>query len=304
MRQAGCSFCGIKSPECGALFTGVEGTLICEQCLEDGAVREGSVMGPPRFPEPDERTVDERAAGVAVDGPPPADEEASSAECEHAFQNRLWPGDDGYSMPYVEHGDTFAAARRQMFARFGAIAARVTSTVELVKFVNDHEAVLWWQPLLDDKPVLSLMEARMVRVDGQWKVTSESMRETFLIAGIHSPLDAPPPVTADHDAPVVRLEPWTGPWADDDPDANFKADVATYSHVDPLTTVTNLAGPRSTSRSARSCATCSRGGRPRAAAGCSSSGPGWHGGWRRSSRPRRPPPPTRHASRRTRSSAT
>jgi len=36
---------------------------------------------------------------------------------------------------------------------------------------------------------------------------------------------------------VVRLEPWTGPWADDDPDANFKAEVALYALVDPLTTI-------------------------------------------------------------------
>jgi hypothetical protein len=43
------------------------------------------------------------------------------------------------------------------------------------------------------------------------------------------------------DAPVVRLEAWTGPWDDDDPDANFKADIATYSHVDPLTTIQALA---------------------------------------------------------------
>jgi Family of unknown function (DUF6027) len=43
------------------------------------------------------------------------------------------------------------------------------------------------------------------------------------------------------DAPVVALEPWTGPWADDDPDANFKADIATYAHVDPLRTIGNLA---------------------------------------------------------------
>lgn len=41
--------------------------------------------------------------------------------------------------------------------------------------------------------------------------------------------------------PVVRLEPWTGPWPDDDPDANFKADVATYSLADPLSTVENVA---------------------------------------------------------------
>lgn len=39
---------------------------------------------------------------------------------------------------------------------------------------------------------------------------------------------------------VVRLERWTGPWPDDDPDANFKADVALYANVDPLTTIDNL----------------------------------------------------------------
>ena len=45
---------------------------------------------------------------------------------------------------------------------------------------------------------------------------------------------------ADPDEPVVRLERYVGPWADDDPDANFKADVALYANVDPLSTITNL----------------------------------------------------------------
>ena len=42
------------------------------------------------------------------------------------------------------------------------------------------------------------------------------------------------------DEAVVRLEKWTGPWPDDDPDANFKADVALYANVDPLATIRNL----------------------------------------------------------------
>jgi len=33
---------------------------------------------------------------------------------------------------------------------------------------------------------------------------------------------------------------WTGPWADDDPDANFKADIALYASVDPMSTIDNL----------------------------------------------------------------
>ena len=40
--------------------------------------------------------------------------------------------------------------------------------------------------------------------------------------------------------PVVALERWDGPWAADDPDANFKADVALHSLLDPLSTITNL----------------------------------------------------------------
>ena len=47
-------------------------------------------------------------------------------------------------------------------------------------------------------------------------------------------------MTADDDAPLLHLEPWTGPWPDDDKDANLKADVALYAKVDPLRTVRGL----------------------------------------------------------------
>jgi len=43
------------------------------------------------------------------------------------------------------------------------------------------------------------------------------------------------------DPPAIRLEKWTGPWADDDPDANFKRDVAARSALDPLPTLERLA---------------------------------------------------------------
>ncbi len=38
----------------------------------------------------------------------------------------------------------------------------------------------------------------------------------------------------------VRLERYTGSWAPDDPDANFKADVAERTRVDPLPTLRAL----------------------------------------------------------------
>ncbi len=41
-------------------------------------------------------------------------------------------------------------------------------------------------------------------------------------------------------APTITLEAWDGPWPDDDPDANFKREVALYCKLDPLATVANV----------------------------------------------------------------
>jgi hypothetical protein len=40
---------------------------------------------------------------------------------------------------------------------------------------------------------------------------------------------------------TIDIVPWSGPWPDDDPDANFKSDVAVYANVDPMSTISNLA---------------------------------------------------------------
>lgn len=40
---------------------------------------------------------------------------------------------------------------------------------------------------------------------------------------------------------TISVIGWNGPWDPDDPDANFKADVALYSHVDPMATIGRLA---------------------------------------------------------------
>jgi hypothetical protein len=37
--------------------------------------------------------------------------------------------------------------------------------------------------------------------------------------------------------PVVTLERWNEGWDEDDPDANFKTDVALYTRLDPLATI-------------------------------------------------------------------
>jgi Family of unknown function (DUF6027) len=44
----------------------------------------------------------------------------------------------------------------------------------------------------------------------------------------------------DMDEPVITLERWRGTWTDDDPDANFKAEVALYGRLDPLVTIRGM----------------------------------------------------------------
>ena len=39
----------------------------------------------------------------------------------------------------------------------------------------------------------------------------------------------------------IQLQRYTGDWADDDPDANFKREVAEYTRADPLPTLEQLA---------------------------------------------------------------
>ena len=46
--------------------------------------------------------------------------------------------------------------------------------------------------------------------------------------------------TRGSDGTSIELIPWTGPWPDDDPDTNFKKDVALYSKLDPLETIEAL----------------------------------------------------------------
>jgi hypothetical protein len=42
------------------------------------------------------------------------------------------------------------------------------------------------------------------------------------------------------DEPVIKLERWTATWPDDDPHANFKAEVKLYGRLDPLRTLRGM----------------------------------------------------------------
>jgi Family of unknown function (DUF6027) len=48
-------------------------------------------------------------------------------------------------------------------------------------------------------------------------------------------------VTPQRNLEIVALEAWDGPWEPDDPDANYKAEIALYATQDPMTTLRPLA---------------------------------------------------------------
>jgi hypothetical protein len=48
-------------------------------------------------------------------------------------------------------------------------------------------------------------------------------------------------VESNYEEPTVHLTRWLGPWPEDDKDGNLKADIALYSHTDPLSTIRQLA---------------------------------------------------------------
>jgi len=58
---------------------------------------------------------------------------------------------------------------------------------------------------------------------------------------VDDPGTAPGSINVSSEDDVVRLVRWTGPWESQDPDANFKADIALYANVEPMGTIRGLA---------------------------------------------------------------
>ena len=89
---------------------------------------------------------------------------------------------------------------------------------------------------------------------------------------------------------TIKVGGWDGSWDSDDPDANFKADVALYSHVDAMATIGRLAAAMNIPEGAWSTTSWPSGRRP-VAAGSLSSGRRWStGSGLRSSKPNGPGP--------------
>jgi hypothetical protein len=208
IRPARCGFCNTPSPECGALYSGSSGALICGSCA---AAARPSLLSPMQPPSPSEaaglrsriqgmveRTlrfehnepVEELAARIEPTGPPPEDEEAALQAIFVAFQNSMEVGADGRTLINVEDGAALADCAEQVRIRSASIAPQVSQTIDRIKFLDATTAVVWLTTLLNGRPPhpgLFRRECRAVLVDGRWKVSRESMCASWAFGGVHCP---------------------------------------------------------------------------------------------------------------------
>ena len=93
-------------------------------------------------------------------------------------------GDADKALLYVEDGgsEEIRAAQQASGARSTHYRGRVTGQVKEVKFLNDHEAAVRFDLLLDgNQRLITGQIGRAVLVDGEWKVARSAYCE--LLAG-------------------------------------------------------------------------------------------------------------------------
>jgi hypothetical protein len=205
IRPVRCGFCNIASPDCGTLYTGSSGALICESCINSVARQQppeqvsarwsrvkGMVERTLRFEQ--REPVEELAARVEPTGPPPEDEEAARQAVFDAFMNTMEVGADGRTLINVEDGAALAECAEEIRRRVGQLVDQTETVVEHIKFLDATTAIVWSTTLLHGRPPhpgLNRAEGRAVFVDGRWKVARDTMCLRWSYAGVHCPPPAP-----------------------------------------------------------------------------------------------------------------
>ncbi len=135
------------------------------------------------------------APKVEQNGPPPKDEVGARAAIGKAFADMGEADEDNDTVPSVEGSAGLGKCREQATeiarARFGGQVPQVTVvfTVDAVRFVNDHEAVVSYTARVTGSLNITLADrpGRAILVDGQWKVTRETFCEWMQVGGVRCP---------------------------------------------------------------------------------------------------------------------
>lgn len=131
--------------------------------------------------------------GTERPGPPPRDQEGAKAAIVTAFEEMLVARDDGGGLARVEGGNNLGPSIMEARRRVGGGTGSTTSVrPTAVRFVNDHQARVLYDVDVNGG-LTSQLQGRLgaaVLVDGEWKVTRDTVVDLLRLAGVHCP---PPP---------------------------------------------------------------------------------------------------------------
>jgi Clp amino terminal domain, pathogenicity island component len=198
IRPARCGFCDVPSPQCGSLFTGSSGALICQRCARTAAGEELHRAVATGMETSDVSSVlvetadsiEDLAARHEPTGPPPDDENAARQAIADAFGHAMEVGADGRTLINVEDGAALADCAELVRQRVGAIADQIEQVIEHIKFLDATTAVVWQTTLQNGRPPapwLVRRECRAVFVDGRWKVSRDTICDLWKPLGIQCP---------------------------------------------------------------------------------------------------------------------
>ena len=124
-------------------------------------------------------------------GPPPEDEDSARATIEDAFANMM-AADEAGNVKTVDGGSNLGACLEEARDRHRVRADDLpgaTVTVDVIRFVNDHEARVLFT-IAVGAPVNQTFGGRLGRasvVNGDWKVARDTFCEFMAMAGVQCP---------------------------------------------------------------------------------------------------------------------
>jgi hypothetical protein len=124
-------------------------------------------------------------------GPPPEDEGAARTQIGEAFSHMMEGDDASNSIPAVDGSENLCECLREAAQRNAAAAANSTAaiTVDLVRFLNDHEARVSYSVVVSGGHNVAFRDrpGKAVLVDGVWKVDRDTFCQMMQIAGVQCP---------------------------------------------------------------------------------------------------------------------
>ena len=124
-------------------------------------------------------------------GPPPEDEEAARTKIGEAFSHMMEGDDASNAIPTVDGSEDLCECLREAAQRNAAAAADSTATitVDLVRFLNDHEARVSYSVVVSGGHNVTFRDrpGKAVLVGGVWKVDRDTFCQMMQMAGVQCP---------------------------------------------------------------------------------------------------------------------